>query len=240
MHELQFNIFPIYIDRICSKCQNFHSSSNWPAGCRICDKIVRRSVSEKWEVGVGGGWGRGKKSGSLSWLMETDTFGRFFSSPPSSWELPTPTSTSATLHALVHCYGRGFSDSLFFWPSSSPSFSTIFALNMGKSCAFPHYDSVDFISYKIVWIEKSSSEYWLFWLSCHRTHDGGHQIFPFVCFQTPKYHISPYFLILELHLSSTCLFEKSLSISLTKLPMTWFTTHSRALSKDFQGLSHKK
>ena len=193
----------------------------------------------QWEVGSGG-WGRGKKSGSLSWLMETDTFGRFFSSPPSSWELPTPTSTSATLHDLVHCYGRCFSDSLFFWPSSSPSFSTIFALNMGKSCAFPHYDSVDFISYKIVWIEKSSSEYWLFWLSCHRTHDGGHQIFPFVCFQTPKYHISPYFLILELHLSSTCLFEKSLSISLTKLPMTWFTTHSRALSKDFQGLSHKK
>ena len=53
-----FNIFPIYIDRVCSKCQNFHSSSNWPAGCRICDKIVRRSVSEKWEVGVGGGGAR--------------------------------------------------------------------------------------------------------------------------------------------------------------------------------------
>ena len=145
----------------------------------------------QWEVGSGGGWGRGKKSGSLSWLMETDTFGRFFSSPPSSWEFPTPTSTSANLHSSVHCYGRC---NVFPIPSFFQLIvSKTFTLNMGESCTLPHYNSVCFISYKIVWIEKPSSEYWLFWLSCHRTHDGGHQIFPFVCFQTPKYHISAQF-----------------------------------------------
>ena len=125
---------------------------------RICDKIPQRNEEEQEDFAEK--WGVARNLGHChGWWKLTHSAASSVLLPPleNFLHLP-PHLLICTPQFIVMVDAMFFRFPLFFQLIVSKTFT----LNMGESCTLPHYNSVCFISYKIVWIEKPS-EYWLFW-----------------------------------------------------------------------------